>query len=195
MANRTIYELSDGSFTQRGKAVVLDSRSYSPRPGKNLNRAFEGKTKAKLLAMGVAVVDYVAQFENPEAVQSVLDAQAEYISEERRKANNGTFTHDGKVFDAHADAKSEITATHGEVLVLNAMPSKWGGEWFTASGESYPINTVDAWLAFHRSMFDAGIDNAQKAQSLITQLHIINANNELSDAEKITQMKAINWDS
>lgn len=111
------------------------------------------------------------------------DKNAE-INAARLAANEGTFTHAGKVFACDKLSRGDIESTNGIVILFGELPKDWPGGWKAVDNTYTAIADVAAWKAFYASMYAAGIANFVKAQTLKAQL---------AAATTAKQVNAIAW--
>lgn len=92
------------------------------------------------------------------------------INRARAAANSSHFTFQGKQIAVDPLSRSDIDATHGAVLMLQALPPGWPGGWKAMDNTMVPIADLNTWGAFYAAMVAQGTANFNHAQTLKAQL-------------------------
>lgn len=111
-------------------------------------------------------------------------AKNQDINASRLRANQATFTFNGKKIAADALSRSDIDATHGIVLLTNEMPDGWVGGWKTVDNSYVSIPDVATWVLFYKAMVAQGSINFAHSQALKARL---------AAATTIEEVEAIVW--
>lgn len=131
------------------------------------------------------VFDWVSkQWFDPRTLQDLKATKNSYINIERLKANQSTFTFNGKQIAVDPLSRGDIDATHGIILLTNAMPVDWVGGWKAVDNTFVAIPDKATWESFYTAMVSQGSINFAHSQALKAQL---------AAATTIEEIEAITW--
>jgi hypothetical protein len=128
-------------------------------------------------------------------VQGVInDASIEFarlrknaeINAARLQANRSGFEFQGKVIASDELSRSDIDAVQAIVARSNTLPAGWPGAWKAVDTTFVPIADLETWDAFYTAMYQAGLSNFSRAQSLKALIEA---------ATTPQEVEAINWDT
>lgn len=125
----------------------------------NLNHTFNYLTK---------------QWEDLRTLADVKAVKNSAINQARAAANTSTFTFQGKQIATDYLSRSDIDATHGAILMIQALPPGWPGGWKTADNSYVAIPDVATWGQFYGAMVAQGTANFNRAQALKFQVESAN---------------------
>lgn len=179
------YEKQDGSFRFNTRGVEIEG-VWTP------TKRFIHASKSALIAHGFTVVDYVQDIE---AVASVAENKKAELTQARRDADEGKFTYNGKTYDGSSESRSKMDAITGMIALGGGqnMPTGWVGGWKAEDNTLTAITTVSEWSAFYGAMVAQGQANFVQAEQLKGLVDAIVADSGKTDAQKITDIKAISW--
>ena len=109
-------------------------------------------------------------------------AKNDAINQSRATANSSTFTFQSKQIAVDALSRSDIDATHGAILMLQALPPGWPGAWKAVDNTFIAIPDVATWGQFYSAMVATGTANFNHSQALKAQLA---AANTIAEVEAI----------
>lgn len=112
-------------------------------------------------------------------LEVVKAAKNAAINAARLRANQSHFTFAGRQIAADPLSRSDIDATHGTVLMLQALPPGWPGAWKAMDNTFVTIPDVATWGAFYGAMVAAGMQNFAHSQALKAQLEAATTHEEV----------------
>jgi hypothetical protein len=110
------------------------------------------------------------QWEDLRTLAEVKAAKNNAINQARATANTSTFPFQGKQIAVDQLSRSDIDATHGAILMLQALPPDWPGAWKAVDNDFVPIPDVATWGQFYGAMVAQGTANFSHSQALKAQL-------------------------
>jgi hypothetical protein len=109
-------------------------------------------------------------WEDPRTLADVKTAKNSAINRARATANSSTFTFQSKQIAVDQLSRSDIDATHGAILMLQALPPGWPGAWKAVDNTFIAIPDVATWGQFYGAMVATGTANFNHSQVLKAQL-------------------------
>jgi hypothetical protein len=109
-------------------------------------------------------------WEDLRTLADVQAAQTEAIKQARISANQSTFTYSSKDFSMDQYSRIDIDGINAYVVLNNALPSGWVGEWRAIDNTFVSITTVSAWNAFYAAMIAQIVYNYSHSYSLKTSI-------------------------
>jgi hypothetical protein len=110
------------------------------------------------------------QWEDLRALADVKADKNSAINRARARANSSTFPFQGKQIAVDQLSRSDIDATHGAILMLQALPPGWPGAWKAVDNTFIAIPDVATWGQFYGAMVATGTANFNHSQALKAQL-------------------------
>lgn len=110
------------------------------------------------------------EWEDRRTLADVKAAKNSAINQARAAANSSTFPFQGKQIAVDQLSRSDIDATHGAILMLQALPPGWPGAWKAVDNDFVPIPDVATWGQFYGAMVATGTANFNHSQALKAQL-------------------------
>ena len=105
--------------------------------------------------------------------------RSEIINQARAKANQSSFTYNGKQIAADRLSRSDIDAVLGAVTLNNEMPAGWLGGWKAMDNTYVSIPDVATWKVFYTAMVSQGTANFNHSQRLKARLEAATTNAEV----------------
>ena len=102
----------------------------------------------------------------PRTIGEIKLARKTYVNTSRMVANQTSFTFEGKEIAVDPLSRSDIDATHGYILINNALPEGWPNGWKCIDNTYVDITTVEKWYQFYTAMVAQGTINFAHAQTL-----------------------------
>lgn len=112
----------------------------------------------------------LTETEKEEYINDLKFQKRQEINSCRLSANYTSFVYQGKEIATDLLSRSDIDGTNAAIINSGQMPVPWVGGWKTTDNSIIPISTVEEWKAFYKAMYDRGIANFIKSQTLKAQL-------------------------
>ena len=116
-------------------------------------------------------VDKISQEEKDEIITQLKANKNAEINQSRLTANNTSFTFMGKEIAVDDMSTKDIVISNGIISATGELPPMWPGVWKTMDNTFIPIASVSDWKAFYLAMYNQGLVNFIKSQTLKTQLY------------------------
>ena len=128
--------------------------------------------------------DYTTKTWIAPTLDYVKELRKNYITLSRAKANQTSFTFNGKEIAADQLSRSDIDGTQGYVLINNTFPADWPGGWKCMDNTYVAITNTQTWFNFYTAMVNQGTTNFAHSQTLKAQIDACTT---------IEEVEAINW--
>lgn len=109
------------------------------------------------------------QWEDPRTLADHKAVKNDAINEGRSRANQTSFTYEGKQIAVDQLSRGDIDGAHGDWLIGN-VPADWPGGWKTMDNTYVAIPDQATWFLFYKAMTAQGTANFVHAQTLKAQL-------------------------
>lgn len=94
------------------------------------------------------------------------DVKDKEINASRLAANSSYFIYKGKKIACNALSRSDIDGANGYVMLHQSLHPQWPGGWKTMDNSFVSISNVQEWTDFYTAMYNQGLMNFAKSQSL-----------------------------
>lgn len=121
---------------------------------------------------------------DPRTLADVKVGKNIYINTERARANQTSFTFQGKEVATDPLSRSDIDGVNGEVAITGALPATFPNAWKAIDNSYISIPDVATWKLFYQAMVSKGTENFLHAQDLKAQVQA---------ATTINQVEGIIW--
>lgn len=128
----------------------------------------------------------MSQEEQDQHIATLKTLKNSEINASRLEANYSAFEYNGKLIAVDQLSRSDIDGTNGIILSTGELPQPWPGGWKATDNTWLPITTVQEWKTFYGAMYQKGVINFVKAQTLKAALY-----QETCDTPE--KIEAIKW--
>jgi hypothetical protein len=176
-----VYDLSNGQIL-RSVTCPDSQKQYQYDPATNGIIEGELGDLSHYVQNGVAVkipdspgkafhFNYLnKQWEDRRTLAEVKVAKNSRINASRLQATQSHFMFQGRKIATDPLSRSDIDATHGAILMLQALPPGWPGAWKTLDNDYVAIPDEATWGQFYGAMVAQGTANFNHSQALKAQL-------------------------
>jgi hypothetical protein len=149
----------------------IDYSSDAPdAPGQSVAQVSDAVTWLSQNSAAFRFIDGAAVLVDLRTLADVKATKNSAINQARAAANSSTFPFQGKQIAVDQLSRSDIDATHGAILMLQALPPGWPGAWKATDNTFIAIPNVATWAQFYGAMVATGTANFNHSQVLKAQM-------------------------